>query len=176
MLTKIIRLSFWRLSLFLLFLGILSPNISKAQGPGGGSFGFGLILGEPLGGTIKIWTSSKNAFVFDIGESYFGSPRLDGDYLWNFNAFRSRIVEFYAGLGLAVGFGEGDVILYKRGPHDFYVRNGTDIGLGARAIFGLDIVPERMPLEFFVEAGPLLGVSPGFGVGFDFALGVRFYP
>ena len=82
----------------LLLLIILCFNTDlRAQGPGGKSFGFGLILGEPLGGTVKIWTSPENALVGDIGASDFGSPRLQVDYLWHFDPFHSRIVKMYAG-------------------------------------------------------------------------------
>ena len=45
-----------------------------------------------------------------------------------------------------------------------------------RAIFGLNIIPIAVPLEIFVEAGPLIGIAPGFGAAFDGAVGVRFYP
>src|ERR1051325_3668846 len=72
-----------KLCSLLLLLMIMSSS-SRAQGPQGKDFGFGLILGEPLGGTVKFWTSAENAIVGDIGASYFGSPRIQGDYLWHF--------------------------------------------------------------------------------------------
>jgi hypothetical protein len=152
-----------------------------AQRPSG-DFGFGLILGDPLGGTIKYWVSPTNALVADIGESYFGAPRIDLDYLWHFNSFNSRVVLLYGGIGGAVGFGYGyDYygVFYSRGDgRPFYYRVGSSssVGIGVRAIFGITIVPKRTPLEFFIEAGPLLGIVPNFGVGFDLAVGVRFYP
>jgi hypothetical protein len=45
-----------------------------------------------------------------------------------------------------------------------------------RAIFGINVVPTRTPLEIFGELGPLIAFSPGFGVGLDAAVGIRFYP
>ena len=171
---------------YFILLFILSgiSSSSFAQGPGGKDFGFGLILGDPLGATIKYWTGPTNALVADIGESYFGSPRIDVDYLWHFNAFNSRIVNLYAGIGGAIGFGNDYGyygVFYRRdyeGKPPFFDRAyyNSDVGFGIRAIFGLNIVPKRTPLEFFVEAGPLIGISPAFGVGLDLALGVRFYP
>ncbi len=59
--------------------------------------GFGIIVGEPIGLTLKTWTNNENAFVFDLGNSYFGDLRFGVDYLWHFNAFHSRIVNLYAG-------------------------------------------------------------------------------
>lgn len=167
----------------LLFMLTALSSQLFAQGPAGKDFGFGLILGDPLGATIKYWTSPTNALVADIGESYFGSPRIDVDYLWHFNSFNSHVVNIYGGIGGAVGFGTGYGyygVFYKKDfeGHPFYYRSyyNSEVGFGIRAIFGLNIVPRRTPLEFFVEAGPLIGISPAFGVGFDFALGVRFYP
>src|ERR1044072_8356922 len=47
---------------FFLVLGSITPE-GRAQGPQGRNFGFGLVIGEPLGATVKYWTSSDNAFV-----------------------------------------------------------------------------------------------------------------
>ncbi len=166
----------------ILFLSLsLNERPSFAQRPSG-DFGFGLILGDPLGGTIKYWLNGTNALVADIGESYFGNPRIDVDYLWHFNSFNSRVVLLYGGVGGAIGFGNGygyyGVFYKKDGEKErFYYRtNSGSVGIGIRAIFGLNIVPKRTPLEFFVEAGPLIGITPAFGVGIDLAVGVRFYP
>lgn len=147
-----------------------------AQGPRGKNFGFGLILGDPLGATVKYWTSSENAIVGDIGSSYYGSPRIQADYLWHFDAFSSNVVKMYAGPGLAIGLGEyGNSLWYRKGRF-VYVRERGDVAIGVRGIFGLNIVPRRTPLEIFVEAGPLISLSPGFFSAVDAAIGVRFYP
>ena len=169
----------------LLFLALLlSVETAHAQGPQGKDFGFGLILGEPTGGTIKYWLNTENALVGDVGYSYFGAPRFDVDYLWHFHAFNSNIVKLYAGFGGAIGFGRGYYgIFYKRKyyyvdeDYPFYYRGyyNTDIGFAIRAMFGLNIIPRKTPLEIFLEAGPLIGIYP-FGVAFDLAIGVRFYP
>ncbi len=146
-------------------------GVCRAQGPDGRSFGFGLILFDPLGLTVKVWTNPVNAFVFDIGASYFGPPRFDADYLWHFDAFHSHVVKMYAGPGIALAFGDGNGIYggreFDRGD------NGT--GVGVRVMFGLNIIPERTPLELFFEMGPLVGLSPT-GVDLDIAAGIRFYP
>jgi hypothetical protein len=155
-------------------LFLLIPLISHAQGPEGKDFGFGLILGQPLGGTIKYWTNPTNALVADIGSSYFGALRLQVDYLWHFNPFQSTIVKMYAGPGLALGFGAGHEVFFDRHGHEFVTTdNGT--GVGIRAIFGLNVIPRRTPLEMFLEVGPLIGITPT-GVGLDLGVGIRFYP
>ncbi len=149
---------------------------AAAQGPMGRSFGFGLILGDPTGGTVKFWLNRENAIDAYIGGDYFGGPRIGADYLWHFNAFNSGVVNMYAGPGIAFGFGEGRIIWFREGHDAWFVREAGGTGVAVRAIIGINVVPRRTPLEIFLEAGPLIGVSPAFGVDVDFALGIRFYP
>lgn len=151
-------------------------NDAYAQGPKGKDFGFGIILGDPLGGTIKYWTSRENAFDAYIGSSYFGSLRVGGDYLWHFDAFHSQVVKMYAGPGIALGFGRGHGIWFKEDKKKFYYWDEGSVGIAGRVIVGLNIIPKRTPIEIFLEFGPLIGLAPNFGVNVDAALGIRFYP
>lgn len=152
----------------------------RAQGPNGNDFGFGIILGEPIGGTVKIWTAKDQAVAASIGgNSYFGSLRLGADYLWHFDVFRSQVVDMYAGPGLVLGFGSGrEYWWYKERGNKvyFYERANDDVGIAARVVAGLNVIPKRTPVELFLELGPLIGISPGFGVAVDIAAGIRFYP
>lgn len=158
----------------------------RAQGPNGNDFGFGIILGEPIGGTVKIWTARDQAVAASIGgNSYFGNLRIGADYLWHFDVFRSQVVKMYSGPGLVVGFGEGHDHWFHSGHghgnghgHDdhFYFRDEGGVGFAARVVAGLNIVPKRTPVELFLEIGPLIGISPFFGVAVDGAIGIRFYP
>ena len=166
---------------FLLILSlVVFQKITYAQGPMGRDFGFGIVLGEPLGGTVKFWTAPDQAFVGSIGGSYFGAPRLGLDYLWHFDAFHSGVVKMYAGPGLAIGFGQGYYYWFygKHGKYGdvFYYREPGTTGIAMRVVLGLNIIPRRTPIELFLEAGPLIGISPGFGTAFDLAAGIRFYP
>lgn len=165
------------LIIFLLMTLGICNNISAQRGPQGHNFGFGIIVGEPLGGTIKYWFNSENALDADIGGSYFGSPRIDVDYLWHFDAFQSRIVKLYAGAGGALGFGRSNNgFLYKGEGNRFYVREGDNVGFGIRGLFGLNVIPNRSPLEIFLHFGVLVGLAPETGSAVDLALGLRFYP
>ena len=148
-----------------------------SQGPQGKNFGFGLVLGDPLGATIKSWTNRENAFDAYIGGSYFGSLRIGGDYLWHFDAFRTQIVKLYAGIGATIGFGTGHSVWYKdNNKEKFYYRESGEIGIGGRVIFGINVIPKRTPLEIFLELGPMIGFTPEIGVGMDVGIGIRFYP
>lgn len=159
------------------FVSLVFSNLLFAHGPGNKKFGFGIVLGEPTGLTVKYWTANLNALNFTLGgRSYFGSPRLGFDYLWHFYAFDTRIVNIYAGPGLAVGFGEGNGFWYEDKKGRFFVRDDNDPGIGVRGVFGLNVVPNNTPLEFFIEFGVLVGFAPDTGSAADFALGMRFYP
>ncbi len=149
----------------------------RAQGPRGRSFGFGLILGNPTGGTVKFWLNRENAIAASIGGDYFGSLRIGADYLWHFDAFSSQIVQMYAGPGAAIGLGHGGPWWWYRGDHDAWVyRPDGGVGFGIRAVIGLNIIPRRAPVEIFAELGPMIGIVPAFGSAFEGAVGVRFYP
>ena len=163
--------------IFALFIIIFFVGINNslfAQSPQGRQWGFGIVLGDPAGLTAKYWTNSENAFVFDLGSSYFGSPRLGADYLWHFDAFHSNVAKLYAGPGVAIGFGKGHGFYYNQ-DNGFYVRE-SGAGLGVRGIFGVNIIPRNSPLEIFFEAGLLIGFTPDFGSAADAAIGIRFYP
>jgi len=148
-----------------------------ANGPMGRTFGFGLVFGDPLGGTMKFWFNGNNALAISLGEDYFGSPRIGAYYLWHFDAFRSSIVNLYAGPGVAIGLGHGQGYLWYRVDHDTWVyRSGSEAGIAVRGIVGVNVVPRDAPIEIFFELGPLIGLTPLYGMGFDAALGIRFYP
>lgn len=151
---------------------IALSSLSIAQVPRRGDFGFGIKLGDPTGATLKFWTNRENAFVVDVGASYFGSPRIGVDYLWHFNAFNSNIVDLYAGMGGVIGIGRGKGFWFK----DKFGRPDNDIGLGVRGVFGVDVVPMNTPLEILFEIGALIGFVPDFGSAADVAIGIRFYP
>ncbi len=153
---------------------LCSSYFAFASGPHGKNFGFGLVVGEPLGATGKFWNSSTTAFAVGIGGSYYGSVRLGLDYLWHFNAFNSSQVNLYAGPGIVFGFGGlHDGWWYA---HHKWVRASGDVGVGIRGVMGVNFIPRNTSVELFIEAGPLINISPGTFNAFDFAAGVRYYP
>lgn len=154
---------------FSLALLLLSAAVLYAQR----STGFGIVVGDPTGLTLKHWVARDQALAASLGGSYFGSPRIGVDYLWHFNAFRSSIVFLYGDAGVAIGLGRGVRWWGDRG-YKYYERDETRLGI--RGMFGVNILPRGIPLEFFLELGPLLTLAPGFGSSVDIAMGMRFYP
>ncbi len=156
------------------FVILCCTSLIAAGGPQGRTFGFGLIAGEPYGGTAKLWTGSTTALAFGVGGSYYGSLRVGVDYLWHFDAFNSSQFNLYAGPGLVLGFGNfHNGWWYKS---DRWSRSSGESGIAFRGVVGVDFIPRNSAFEMFVEAGPLLNISPGSFSAFDFAVGMRYYP
>jgi len=153
---------------------LISATESKPNAPQGKNFGVGIILGEPTGLTIKLWSQPNEAFAFSVANSYLGNLRLGMDYLWHFNAFNSNVVNLYAGPGVAIGIGDNGGWLYTNDNKTWY-KEKDDIGLGVRIVFGMNIVPRNSPLEFFGEMGYMLGFLPGNYSNVEGALGIRYY-
>ena len=116
------------------------------------------------------------AIDIGFGPDYFGSPRLQLDYVWEFHAFDSSLIGEYAGPGLAVAFAKGINSFYTKEPHreSFATNEDNRFNIGGRAIFGLTITPKASPLEFFVETGPLIPAGHIFDVDVDGAIGLRY--
>jgi hypothetical protein len=159
----------------MLFIGGGINLFGQTFSPEGRKVGFGIMFGDPTGATLKLQQETPNAYVIDLGSSYFGSPRINVDYLWEFNAFNNNMFNLYAGPGVALGFGKGHGVYYSNNTGSFYYRT-SGLGLGVRGVFGLNFIPQNTPLEIYLEAGLLVGISPDFGSAMDVGLGIRFYP
>ena len=153
---------------------LISAPESQSFSPRGKDFGLGIMLGEPTGLTMKIWTQNDEAFAFSLGNSYLGQLRIGMDYLWHFNAFNSNIVNLYAGPGLAVGIGENGGWWYNHKNRTWY-KEEDDIGLGVRGVIGINVVPRNSPIEIFCEIGLMIGFLPGTYTNMEGAIGIRYY-
>lgn len=161
---------------FLSIALITVPNVNAAPLIGR-DFGFGIILGDPTGGTLKFWTGNTNAVAVSFGNSYYGKFRIGGDYLWHINAFRSNIVNLHAGVGGVIGIGRNnDSWYYTRNKKNWYYDEEKDLNLGIRGVFGINVIPRNTPLEMFAEFGLLMGFQPAVGSAAEAAIGIRFYP
>jgi len=160
---------------YILFCAFLFLATScYAQMPAGKNFGFGAELGEPSGITVKYWTDKTHALGGTIGSSYYGSPRIDVDYYWHYNAFNSSVVNLFVSVGGVLGFGDyRDGWWYKK---DKYESRKGKMALGARGAIGINILPRTVPLEIFVELGVVESLLPFIATSPEAAFGVRFYP
>lgn len=155
-------------------LFILNSSVCYGAGPNDKNFGFGVTLGDPMGGTMKYWTDTQSAFNFAVGGSQFGKPRIGADFLWHFDAFGVDVFRLYAGPGVVIGVGNGTG--KTDDDRQFYDLKQSEIGMATRAIIGVALIPRDIPFELFLEMGPLVGLAPKVGSSFDFGIGFRFYP
>ena len=119
--------------------------------------GVGVALGEPIGGTAKLWLDDRLAA--DVGAGWSdGNGAFWADALWH-------------DWTLLPQPGNGRLGLYLgAGPQ---VRTGADARFGIRAIGGVSYRPTGHPLELFAEAGPLFRLTQGGQVDAVGGVGIR---
>jgi hypothetical protein len=164
----------FRYVLMIIMILFVSTQALKSYSPNGKSFGIGVMVGEPTGLTLKLWTQRDIAIAISIGNSYFGSLRIGADYLWHFNAFNSSIVNLYAGPGIAVGIGESGGWWYKN-KNKYWYKGENETAVGIRGILGMNIVPRNSPIEIFGEIGLMIGILPMTHTNGEGSVGIRFY-
>lgn len=120
--------------------------------------GVGVIAGDPIGGTAKLWLNKDLAL--DMGVGFSGDAVFWGDvlyHMWNILPQPS----------------EGKLAVYLgAGPR---LETTSDAQFAVRAIGGVSWRLNKQPLEFFAEAGPTFRMTQGGGTGADGGVGVRLY-
>ncbi len=132
-----------------------------AEGPA--IIGGGIILGEPSGLSAKGWFT-ETGFGADLAVawSFAENPGL---YMHVNGLFHLAIIETAGGRYLIPYVGGG-----------LFYRTGDAVNLGLRFPVGLSLFPfTQLPLEFFTEVGPGIGLIPQTSPVFGAGIGVRFY-
>lgn len=148
----------------LLLLGAfiaLQPEAARAQKGSidtNGNFGIGVMVGEPTGISVKNWLSGSTAF--GIGAAWSLSDEealhLHADYLMHCWFADAEGLAFYYGIGGRVIFAD-------------------DPKVGVRVPLGLNYVFTNVPFDLFVEAVPILDLTPDTEFGGNGAVGIRYY-
>lgn len=149
----------------IVFFLLLGVNQAIAQDR---NLGVGLIIGEPTGISLKLWTGSNSAIDFGLGwslsqninETQNSRIHLHMDVLrHSFNVISSaEQIPVYYGLGAR-----------------FVGGSETDNSLAVRSVFGLAWEPHYTPLDLFLEVAPSLQVVPSTTFALDAAVGIRYY-
>lgn len=141
----------------------LNPVSAKAQNNRDISenIGIGLMAGEPTGVSVKYWNSNRTAF--NIGAAWSLSGRSESealhfhtDFLWHSWFTDTENLAFYYGIG-------GRIIF------------ASDANAGVRFPFGLNYVFQSIPFDLFVEAVPILDITPDVAFAGNGAVGIRYY-
>jgi hypothetical protein len=150
-----------------------APN-SSSSGRAGvekGTFGLGLMIGEPTGVTAKLYLKDDQAVQGAFGFAFAGDGfQVHGDYV-----FHPYILQDKEAFTMPVYVGPGArFIQYRAGrAGDRY------LAVGARAVVGLLFDFKEQPLDVFVELAGVLEYGfadrAGFGVTFNAGAGARYY-
>ncbi|HEV7553851.1 MAG TPA: hypothetical protein VGO00_00265 [Kofleriaceae bacterium] len=135
-----------------------------------GSFGVGIMIGEPVGLTAKLYLRDDRAIQAGLGSAFIGGGfQGDADYL-----FHPYILQDRDSFTMPLYFGPGvRIVQYDNG------RDSSYVALGLRAVGGMLFDFKNVPLDTFIE----LAIIPEFGFGSNhgFALrlnadaGIRYY-
>lgn len=140
-----------------LFLLLLSGPVAAQES----GTGIGIILGEPTGISLKGWVSGKTAVDFAVAWSFVGkdSLHIHADYLvHDFSFFRVR---------------EGTLALYY--GIGGRIKGQKNARVGVRVPVGLCYIFENIPLDIFLEIGPLLDLTPATEFEMTASIGARYY-
>lgn len=134
-----------------------------------GDFGIGFIIGEPTGLSFKWWTQKNRAVDAALGFSTNDvSFHIHADYLFHtVNRFQPRKekLPFYYGIGFR----------FKEFKTTARRTTGSETHFGLRFPLGLDFFVQQTPLEVFIEAVPILDLTPGTDFQLKAAGGIRYY-
>lgn len=137
-----------------------------------GSFGAGLIVGEPTGITARLYLSDDRAVQAAVGFTFIGDGwQAHADY-----CFHPWILEERDSFTLPVYVGPGArTVRYTSGrgsADDFYA-------IGLRAVAGIVFDFKTVPLDAFLEVAGIAEYGfrddKGFGLSINFGGGVRYY-
>lgn len=146
-----------------LLLGLIVVLFSATAAAEGGSFGLGIIVGEPTGIGGKLSLTRRNAIDGAVAWSLEGENdlHLHGDYLYHdytiFDVDRGEM-PLYFGVG-------GRIKL--REEHDDQV--------GIRFPVGMDYIFPTAPFDIFLEIVPILDLVPDTDFDLNGALGARYF-
>jgi len=134
---------------------------AQADTGNGGNLGVGIMVGEPTGVSVKAWNNDRSAFGVGAAWSLSGrneAIHLHIDYLQHtwFEDLDEGSLGFYFGIGGRGIFADDPLI-------------GLRIPLGLTYVFG------GIPFDIFVEAVPILDLTPDTEFAGNGAVGLRYY-
>lgn len=156
-----------------------TPAVQKTYANSNGTFGLGLILGEPTGVGGRYWFSEDMAVQGVIGGTYrYAGAIVAADLIVGFRRIipaNSSVVRFDLSLGGGALFGLWESGYHcHSGPWSVCHRH-SGFALGARGPATFSAVFEKIQLEAFVEVAPVLLVLPALDLDLEGGIGARYY-
>jgi len=146
----------------LLIIGVAVCNAQNRPQYAQGRMGIGFVLGEPTGIAWKYRIDPAHAVDGAIGISPYNQFRMHVDYLWQSRPFEERNLAVHYGAGVALGSGR-----------TYF--SSREVGFGIRGVVGLNYLIRNTPLDLFLEAAPIIVLTPTSDMGADVGFGARVY-
>jgi hypothetical protein len=164
-----------RLTLLAAAAAALAPGAAHAEGNERGTdkgvLGIGIILGEPVGLTARLYLKDDQAIQAAVGSAFIGGGlQASGDYVFHPYILQDRdslTMPFYVGPGVRL-------IDYTNGAG-----GKSYFASGLRAVAGLLFDFKTVPLDAFVEVAGVLEYrfqgGGGANVTLNAGAGIRYY-
>ena len=136
--------------------------LNSAVYAGQGRFGLGVIIGEPTGISMKYWNGKTTA--------------VDGAIAWSFedesalHLHMDYLIHAFA----IIDVSEGSLPLYYGIGGRFKFQKRDD-RVGIRIPLGMAYIFRKAPLDIFFEIVPILELIPSTKIGFNAAIGIRYF-
>lgn len=136
-----------------------------------GSFGVGIVLGEPTGLCAKLYLDDDTAIQGALGFNFYGSGiQANAEYVlhpWIVQERDAFVLPIYVGPGVRF-------IQYDGGRND-----ANHYAIGVRGVVGMLFDFKDVPLDVFLEVAGVLEYdfddAYGWGVALNLGAGVRYY-
>lgn len=128
--------------------------------------GVGVILGEPVGASVKYWLNDRMAIDGAAGFSTHSHSSLyfNADVLWH----KFDLFDISPAPGkLPLYYGVGGLVRFRD--------HGEKDVLGVRVPVGVSYIFDNAPIDVFAEIGPAIDVHPSLRGELTGGIGVRFW-
>lgn len=148
---------------FVLILVLIAISCVSASAKNG-ALGLGVIVGEPTGISMKLWSSSRTA--------------IDGAVAWSFEKHSKFQIhgDFLIHKYGKVSVEKGSLPLYYGiGGRIKTWNDNRDDNVGVRFPVGLEYLFANAPIDIFLEVVPILDLAPSTDLELNAAIGFRYF-
>ena len=143
--------------------GLISTTVHAQRGSPDQGFGAGAIFGEPTGVSLKYWINRRSAVDAIVGSSFEGRSNLylQSQYLYHWFD--------------VIDLGRDQVALYAGGGVRYQGFDHRSDRFGIRAVGGVTYLLQNVPVDVFLELGPIFDLTPDREVRFGAGIGARYW-
>jgi hypothetical protein len=148
------------------FLFVIVCTLAASAAAQDGSFGLGVMVGEPTGINGKLWLSDGMAVDGGVAWSFGTHDRFHLHFDYLFHSFTAVDVERGQ---MPIYYGVGGRIQFRDDRRDLDDEIGVRIPLGFAYLF------ESAPVDLFFEIVPIVDLAPDTELDWNAVFGVRYF-